>query len=138
MREEEEKNLAATKRLVELYNQKADELVDLFISPDFERKDFRSGRSLRGIDNFRRSYREFQEIVPDRRMMIRRIMAGDDSVAVEVHCKGTVAKQTEGMPPVGETIEEEMCIIFRFRDGLVVSEYFYGGQTPARQMSESP
>ena len=56
MREEEEKNLAATKRLVELYNQKADELVDLFISPDFERKDFRSGRSLRGIDNFRRSY----------------------------------------------------------------------------------
>ncbi len=126
MTPEEERNLAAAKRWTELYNSKADEFIHECIAPDYEFRAFPDGRTLSGIENLGKAYKNVQEAIPDRRLLMRRIMAGGDSVAIEMNYRGTVAKETEGLPPVGKIIERELCIVLRFRDGLVISEYSYG------------
>ena len=126
MTPEEERNLAAAKRWTELYNSKADEFVHECNAPDYEFRAFPGGITASGIENLGKAYKNVQEAIPDRRMLVRRIMAGGDSVAIEMNYRGTVAKETEGWPPVGKIIERELCIVLRFRDGLVISEYSYG------------
>ncbi len=126
MTPEEERNLAAAKRWTELYNSKADEWVHECNAPDYEARTFPGEITLSGIENLGAAYKNLQKIIPDRRQLVRRIMAGGDSVAIEMNYRGTVAKETEGMPPVGKIYEKELCIVLRFRDGLVISEYVYG------------
>jgi hypothetical protein len=100
MTPEEERNLAAAKRWTELYNSKADEFVHECNAPDYEGRTFPRGITVSGIENLGEAYKYVQEVIPDRRHLVRRIMAGGDSVAIEMNYRGTVAKETEGWPPV--------------------------------------
>jgi len=126
MTPEEERNMAAAKRWTELYNRKVDEWVDECNAPEYELRTFPSGGTNSGIESLRSAYNYLREAIPDRRQLVRRVMVGGDSVAIEMNYKGTVAIETEGLPPVGEIYERELCIILRFRDGLVINEDIYG------------
>ena len=129
MTSEEQRNLDAPKRWDEFYNNRPTEYVDACCASDYRNRFFPNAGGwpeVSGIEGLREAAQHILDILPDRRMTVEGMMAGGGAVALEVQFSGTVAQDAPNLPPVGTQIQIPLCVVLRFRDGLIVQESIYG------------
>jgi steroid delta-isomerase-like uncharacterized protein len=74
----------------------------------------------------------FRRACPDAHMVLRTVLEGKDSVAVEATFVGTftapLASPQGEVPPTGKSFELPFADFFRFRDGRVAEHHVYYDQ----------
>lgn len=65
------------------------------------------------------------EIFPDVRIEVRDLFTAGDRTCVQGTLTGTHAGEGMGFPPTGRRVEYDLCLVFRWEDGLAKEEVVY-------------
>jgi len=95
---------------------------------------------LRGRDEMRRYYESVFAAMPDSRMTVTRLVAGEQSCAVEWRIEGTFdGAPYMGIEPTGGHVEIRGLDLFELEDGELVSNTgYFDGTSFARQIGMLP
>ena len=79
--------------------------------------------------------RGFLDLVPDARIVIDHIVAGEEIVVGIWHWRGTPVGEFFGVEPTGREVENRTASIFQLRDGLIADyTHISDGLSTVRQM----
>lgn len=126
---EAERNCELTRRLVDLYNTGTADWVDACHHPqsqwyEMPTATFPHGRSG-GRDDLRAAAEHAIGLVPDRKMTIRRLVAGGDQVALELDWAGTLAASLSDTLREGTYVRLRVAMFLTFSAGQVVEQIDY-------------
>ncbi|MCH5376201.1 MAG: ester cyclase [Planctomycetes bacterium] len=107
----------------EVWNKGNLETLDDFFSPGVVQHFLPDGSEIKGLDQLRDQIRSHRESFPDWAEEIRRIVAGEDLVAIHFVSTGTNAGSFLGHPPTGKQIHINEMSIFRIVDGKIVEQW---------------
>lgn len=126
---EAERNCELARRLVDLYNTGTADWVDACHHTQSRWQEmptatFPHGRSG-GRDDLRATAEHAVKLLPDRKMTIRRLVAGGDQVALELDWEGTPSASLGDALREGTRVRLRVAMFLRFSAGRVVEQIDY-------------
>ncbi len=118
----------AARRYVDTYNKGTDAFVEACTTEDFAAYTHPGGHLfMQGREALREGARGVLRSVPDRRIVVKEMIAAGGWVSAHVTYTGRVAESNERLPPAGETIAWDMLLVWLIRDGRIAMEHIFRG-----------
>lgn len=118
-----EENKTVVRRVVEDFLTTGDpDLADGLFAPDYVDHGA-SHPDLTGIENVKRSAKEWLQAFPDSRNVVEDVISEGNRVAVRWSTHSTHEGEFAGVQPTGERVEVAWFAIFRLSDGMVAESW---------------
>ncbi len=99
--------------LIELYDEEVVNVQQPYSHP------------VQGMEAMREVFRKTFLAFPDIHIDIEKALEQEDGAAIEWIFSGTMRGEFAGHPPTGRRFSMRGCEVFRFREGLIVSQHGY-------------
>ncbi len=108
--------------LNEVHNNDNVDAIDIYLDKDVFSHDPFPGQAP-GSEGVKDTMRQFRAAFPDKRIMIRDVIAEGDKVMVKFTAQGTHLGEFVGIPASGNAISYEEVVILRVKDKKIVEHW---------------